>query len=45
MGKAISIKGNNLSSVFVPMPNSGLGYGDVRGTDDALLFVIDVHTI
>lgn len=44
-GKAISIKGNNLSSVFVPEPNSGLGYGDVRGTDDALLFVIDLHTI
>lgn len=44
-GKAISIKGNNLSSIFVPEPNSGLAYGDFRGTNDALLFVIDLHTI
>lgn len=39
--KAITIKGNNLSSVYVPDPTSNLGFGDVRGTADALLFVFD----
>lgn len=37
--KSISIKGNNLSSVYVPDVNSTYAYGDVRGTSDALLFV------
>lgn len=39
--KAITIKGKNLSSVYVPDPNTNYGYGDVRGTADALLFVFD----
>ena len=39
--KAITLKGKNLSSVFVPDPNTNYGYGDVRGTADALLFVFD----
>lgn len=38
-GKALSIKGKNLSSIFTPEPRSGLGYGDVKDTTDALLFV------
>lgn len=39
--KAITIKGKNLSSVYVPEPSTPYGYGDVRGTTDALLFVFD----
>lgn len=38
-GKAITIKGKNLSSVYVPDVERNLAYGDSRGTDDALLFV------
>lgn len=43
--KSITIKGKNLSSVFVPEPESGFAYGDFKGTADALLFVIDLNTI
>lgn len=39
--KSITIKGKNLSSIYVPDPSSGLAYGDVKGTADALLFVFD----
>ncbi len=39
--KAITIKGKNLSSIYVPDPNTPFGYGDVRGTADALLFVFE----
>ncbi len=39
--KAITIKGKNLSSIYVPDPNTPFGYGDVRGTADALLFFFD----
>lgn len=39
--KSITIKGKNLSSVFVPDPTNNYGFGDVRGTTDALLFVFD----
>ena len=39
--KAITIKGKNLSSVYVPDPATPYGYGDVSGTTDALLFVFD----
>lgn len=37
--KSFTIKGKNLSSVFVPDPESNIAYGDVAGTSDALLFV------
>lgn len=37
--KALTIKGQNLSSIFVPDPESGFAYGDFKGTNDALLFV------
>lgn len=37
--KSITMKGKNLSSVYVPDPSSMYGYGDMRGTADALLFV------
>lgn len=37
--KSISIKGNNMSSVYVPDVKSGFAYGDFRATSDALLFV------
>ena len=30
--KSITIKGKNLSSIYVPDPNTSFGYGDVRGT-------------
>ena len=36
--KALS-KSNNISSIFTPDPKSNLGFGDMRGTADALLFV------
>ena len=39
--KAITIKGKNLSSIYVPDPASNFGFGDVRGTADALLFVFE----
>ena len=39
--KSISIKGNNLSSVYVPDVANNYGYGDMRGTTDALLFFFD----
>ncbi len=45
-GKALTIKGQNLSSIYVPDPESGLAYGDFKGTEDALLFVFrDLNTI
>lgn len=37
--KSITLKGKNLSSVFVPDINSSFAYGDFKGTSDALLFV------
>lgn len=37
--KCISFHGKNISSVFVPDIESGLAYGDFKGTTDALLFV------
>ena len=39
--KSLTIKGKNLSSVYVPDPTNNFAYGDVRGTTDALLFVFD----
>ena len=43
--KAISVKGKNLSSVYVPDPESGFAYGDFKGTKDALLFCINIEAI
>lgn len=37
--KSITIKGQNLSSVYVPDVAKNIGYGDFKGTSDALLFV------
>jgi len=39
--KCISIKGKNLSSIYVPDITNNFAYGDFRGTSDALLFVFD----
>lgn len=39
--KSLTIKGKNLSSIYVPNPTNNFGYGDVKGTTDALLFVFD----
>lgn len=36
--KSITIKGKNLSSVYIPDPACDFGFGDVSGTADALLF-------
>ncbi len=36
--KCLTIKGNNLSSIYVPNVESGYAFGDFRGTNDALLF-------
>ena len=32
-------KTNNISSIYIPDPSTNLGYGDFKGTTDALLFV------
>lgn len=39
--KSLTIKGKNLSSMYVPDVTNNFAYGDVRGTTDALLFVFD----
>lgn len=39
--KNLTIKGKNLSSVFVPDITNNFAYGDMKGTTDALLFVFD----
>lgn len=36
--KSFTIKGKNLSSVFVPDPECNIAFGDVASTSDALLF-------
>ena len=38
--KSLTIKGKNLSSIYVPDPSTNFAYGDVRGTADALLLVL-----
>lgn len=43
--KSISIKGKHLSSVFTPDVTNNFGYGDVKGTSDALLFEIHVEIV
>ena len=37
--KSLTIKSENLSSVYVPDVTQNIAYGDFRGTTDALLFV------
>nr|WP_294075795.1 hypothetical protein [Prevotella sp. UBA4952] len=32
-------KTKNISSIYIPDPQSNLGYGDMKGTADALLFI------
>ncbi len=45
-GKAFTIKGRNVTSVYKPDPESGFAYGDFIGTGDALLFVFkDLNTV
>ena len=39
--KSLTMKSNNLSSIFVPDPAVNLAYGDVRGTSDAILLVFE----
>lgn len=39
--KSLTMKSNNLSSIFVPDPAINLAYGDVRGTSDAILIVFE----
>lgn len=39
--KSISIKGSNLSSIYVPDITKNIAYGDFKGTTDALLFVFN----
>ncbi len=38
---AITMKGKNLSSLFVPDIECNIAFGDVRGTSDAIIFVFD----
>lgn len=40
-GKSLTMKSNNLSSIFVPDPALNIAYGDVRGTSDAILLVFE----
>lgn len=37
--KSISIKGKNLSSIYIPELTSNIGYGDINKTTDAIIFV------
>lgn len=37
--KCLSIKGRNCSSVYVPYITKNIGYGDVKDTADAIIFV------
>lgn len=39
--KNLTIKGKNLSSIFVPDPALNIAYGDVKGTADAILFIFN----
>lgn len=39
--KSLTMKSNNLSSIFVPDPALNLAYGDVRGTSDAILLAYE----
>lgn len=39
--KSLTMKSNNLSSIFVPDPAVNLAYGDVRGTSDAILLAFE----
>lgn len=44
--KNLNIKGENVTSIYTPDPNSNCGYGDFRGTSDAMLFVFkDLNTV
>ena len=43
--KSITMESKNLSGVFVPDPEGLLGYGDVRGTGDALLFEFENFSV
>ncbi len=36
--KAITKGAVNISSIFIPIPDELLGYGDVKNTEDALIF-------
>ena len=38
--KALTMKGKNVSSIYVPDIENGLAYGDFKGTEDALVFVL-----
>ena len=43
--KALTIKGQNLSSLYVPNPRRGFAYGDCKGTTDAILVALEnLHT-
>lgn len=37
--KSLTIKGKNLTSIYIPDPASNIAFGDVRGTSDAVLLV------
>lgn len=39
--KSLTMKSNNLSSIFVPDPALNIGYGDVRGSSDAILLIFN----
>lgn len=38
-------KGKNLSSIIAPDHSSRYAFGDVRGTNDAILFVVDMPAV
>ena len=39
--KSLSMKGQNLSSIYIPDIESNYGFGDVKNTADAMVFVFD----
>lgn len=44
--KSLTIKGENVSSVYRPNPKNDFAFGDFKGTSDAMLFVFkDMETV
>lgn len=43
--KAITKGEFNISSIYVPNPEIPMAYGDINGTNDALLFIFNCNTL
>lgn len=43
--KMIAIKGKHITSIYTPNPFNCIGYGDIKDTADAVIFVMDMQII